>query len=150
MRVVVQRVLSASVAVDGKPHASIGKGLLVLAGWESNESPSDLTYIAQKVSKMRIFDDIDGLMNRSVMDMEGDILVISQVTLHASTKKGNRPSYYKSAPGLEAEPLYEAFLDELWHTCNRPVKSGKFGADMTITLTNDGPVTITIDSKNKE
>ena len=150
MRVVLQKVTQASVQIHGKVHASIGAGLLVLAGWEEGDTAEDNTLMVQKIVKMRLFEDQDGVMNRSVMEMEGQILVISQFTLHAATKKGNRPSYYRAAHPRTSEPLYEDFLDQLWNVSNLSVKSGEFGADMQVALINDGPVTITIDSKNKE
>jgi len=150
MRVVVQRVLEASVSIDGKLHSRIGPGLLVLAGWEEADTPEDNAWIAQKISKMRLFPDSEGVMNRSVVEAGGELLVVSQFTLHASTKKGNRPSYFKAAHPRISVPLYEDFLDALWNEANLPVKSGVFGADMRVALVNDGPVTITMDSKNKE
>jgi D-aminoacyl-tRNA deacylase len=150
MRVVLQKVTQASVQIHGKVHASIGAGLVVLAGWEEGDTPEDNTWMAQKIAKMRLFEDHEGVMNRSVMELEGQILVISQFTLHAATKKGNRPSYFRAAHPRTSKPLYEDFLDQLWHASNLSVKSGEFGADMQVALINDGPVTITMDSKNKE
>lgn len=150
MRAVLQRVSEASVKVDGREIGSIGTGLLILLGVESEDGSEDVNWLCQKVSKMRIFPDSEGVMNRSIMDVGGEFLVISQFTLHASTKKGNRPSYIKSARPEIAEPLYEQFMERLWMESHLPVKSGKFGADMKVQLINDGPVTILIDSKNKE
>ena len=150
MRVVIQKVTQASVQIHGKVHASIGAGLLVLAGWEEGDTAEDNTWMVQKIVKMRLFEDQDGVMNRSVMEMEGQILVISQFTLHAATKKGNRPSYYRAAHPRTSEPLYEDFLDQLWNVSNLSVKSGEFGADMQVALINDGPVTIVFDTRNKE
>jgi len=150
MRVVVQRVLEASVTIDGKLHSRIGPGLLVLAGWEEADTPEDNAWMAQKISKMRLFPDAEGVMNRSVMEAGGELLVVSQFTLHASTKKGNRPSYFKAAHPRVSVPLYEDFLDVLWNEANLPVKSGVFGADMKVALVNDGPVTIVIDSRRRE
>ena len=150
MRVVVQRVLEASVTIDGKLHSRIGPGLLVLAGWEEADMPEDNAWMAQKISKMRLFPDAEGVMNRSVMEAGGELLVVSQFTLHASTKKGNRPSYFKAAHPRVSVPLYEDFLDVLWNEANLPVKSGVFGADMKVALVNDGPVTICIDSRARE
>lgn len=150
MRVVIQRVSEARVIIEGKVHSEIGHGLMILAGWEDSDTTDDLKWVAQKISRMRLFDDSDGVMNRSVQEVQGELMVVSQFTLHAATKKGNRPSYYRSAPGAISEPHYEAFLDILWNASGLPVKSGVFGAEMKIELTNDGPVTITMDSKNKE
>ena len=150
MRVVVQRVLEASVTIDGKLHSRIGPGLLVLAGWEEADTPDDNLWVAQKISKMRLFPDAEGVMNRSVIEAGGELLVVSQFTLHASTQTGTRPSYCKAAQPRVSVPLYEDFLDVLWNEANLPVKSGVFGADMKVALVNDGPVTITMDSKNKE
>lgn len=150
MRVVVQRVREASVTIDGKLHSRIGPGLLILAGWEDEDTHEDNAWIAMKISKMRLFPDAEGVMNRSVIEVGGELLVVSQFTLHASTKKGNRPSYFKAAHSRISVPMYEDFLDVLWNKANLPVKSGVFGADMMVALVNDGPVTITMDSKNKE
>jgi D-tyrosyl-tRNA(Tyr) deacylase len=150
MRVVVQKVSEASVKIGGQVHASIGPGLLIFAGWEESDTPEDNTWMAQKISRMRLFEDHEGVMNRSIMEVGGHFLVISQFTLHAATKKGNRPSYFRAAHPRISQPLYEDFLDQLWNASDLPVKSGEFGADMKVALINDGPVTITIDSKNKE
>ena len=150
MRLIIQKVKEASVIVDGKTHSSIERGLLIFLGIESADLEEDADWLIGKVSRMRLFEDANGVMNLSVKDSEGSFLVISQFTLHASTKKGNRPSYYRAAKPKSAIPLYEYFLDQLWIESGRPVQSGKFGAHMEVSLINDGPVTITIDSKNKE
>ena len=150
MRVLLQRVSEAKVVVEDRVVGQIGKGLLLLLGVEDNDSEEDLEWLCQKISKMRLFPDSDGVMNRSIVEVNGEFLVVSQFTLHASTKKGNRPSYIRAARPEIAEPLYERFIEQLWHTSNLPVKAGIFGADMKVHLVNDGPVTIWIDSKNKE
>ena len=150
MRALVQRVTQASVTIDGKVHNSIGRGLLVLLGVGHEDLEEDAQWLAQKIAKMRLFPDAEGVMNRDLMEIGGECLVISQFTLHAATKKGNRPSYIRAAKPSHAEPLYEYFMEQLWMVSNRPVRSGKFGADMKVALVNDGPVTIWIDSKNKE
>ncbi len=150
MRVVIQKVLEASVKIGGQVHASIGPGLLIFAGWEASDLPEDNEWMAQKISRMRLFEDHEGVMNRSIMECGGQFLVISQFTLHAATKKGNRPSYFRAAHPRISKPLYEDFLDQLWNASDLPVKSGVFGADMKVALINDGPITITMDSKNKE
>lgn len=150
MRAVVQRVLEAKVVVDGSIVGEIGAGLLILLGVEHEDAEEDAQWLAAKIAKMRVFSDAEGLMNRSVMDVEGELLVVSQFTLHASTKKGNRPSYIKSAKPKQAEPLYEYFMEQIWMDSGRPVKSGKFGADMKVHMIGDGPVTIIVDTKNKE
>lgn len=150
MRVVVQKVLSASVTIGGQVHARIDEGLMVLAGWEAIDTAEDNQWMAQKISKIRLFEDHEGVMNRSIMEAGGQILVVSQFTLHASTKKGNRPSYFKAAHPRISQPLYEDFLDQLWNASNLPVKSGVFGAYMQVALINNGPVTVTMDSQNKE
>lgn len=150
MRALLQRVMQASVTIDGKVHNSIGVGLLVLLGVEHEDGEEDAQWLAQKIAKMRLFPDADGVMNRDLMEVEGECLVISQFTLHAATKKGNRPSYIKAAKPAHAQPLYEYFMEQLWMVADRPVRSGVFGADMKVALINDGPVTIWIDSKNRE
>ena len=150
MRVVVQKVLSASVTIGGQVHARIDEGLMVLAGWEAIDTAEDNQWMAQKISKIRLFEDHEGVMNRSIMEAGVQILVVSQFTLHASTKKGNRPSYFKAAHPRISQPLYEDFLDQLWNASNLHVKSGVFGADMQVALINNGPVTVTMDSQNKE
>lgn len=150
MRVVIQRVSSSKVDIDGKTVGSIGLGLLVLAGFESADTQEDLEWTAAKITKLRIFDDNEGVMNLSVTDVNGDILAVSQFTLHAKTKKGNRPSYIQAAPPDIAIPLYENFVKNLETEINKKVQTGKFGANMAVSLVNDGPVTIIIDSKNRE
>ncbi|MBK9505441.1 MAG: D-tyrosyl-tRNA(Tyr) deacylase [Bacteroidetes bacterium] len=150
MRVVIQRVLNASVVIEQKTHASIGKGLMILLGVEENDSIEDITWLTQKIAQLRIFEDENGLMNISVLDIAGEILVVSQFTLYASTKKGNRPSFIRSAKPDIAIPLYEQFVTTLSQLINKPVATGVFGADMQVQLINDGPVTIIIDSKAKE
>lgn len=150
MRVVIQRVSSSKVDIDGKTVGSIGLGLLVLAGFESADTQEDLEWTVAKIAKLRIFDDNEGVMNLSVTDVNGDILAVSQFTLHAKTKKGNRPSYIQAAPPDIAIPLYENFVKILETEINKTVQTGKFGANMAVSLVNDGPVTIIIDSKNRE
>ena len=150
MRVVIQRVTKAAVAIDGKIHAEIGKGLLVFLGIENADSIEDIEWLSGKIVNLRIFDDEYGVMNVSVKDNAGEILVISQFTLHASTKKGNRPSYIRASKPEIAIPLYERFLGQLANELGKEIKSGVFGADMKVELMNDGPVTIVIDTKNKE
>lgn len=150
MRVVVQRVSHAEVVVEGNTVGKIGKGLMVLLGVEPDDGQGDIEWLAQKVVNMRIFDDADGVMNLSVGDVGGEILVVSQFTLHASTRKGNRPSYIRAAKGDIAEPMYERFKAEIQRLTGREVASGVFGADMKCTLLNDGPVTIIIDSRLRE
>ena len=150
MRVVIQRVTKAAVAIDGKIHAEIGKGLLVFLGIENADSIEDIEWLSGKIVNLRIFDDENGVMNVSVKDNAGEILIISQFTLHASTKKGNRPSYIKASKPEIAIPLYERFLGQLANELGKEIKSGVFGADMKVELMNDGPVTIVIDTKNKE
>lgn len=150
MRVVIQRVSEASVTVEGETISSIGRGLLILVGIESLDSESDIDWLSGKIAGMRIFADAEEKMNLSVGDIAGDILVISQFTLHASTKKGNRPSFLKAAPPDIAEPLYRQFCDALESKIAKPVDRGIFGADMKVALINDGPVTILIDSHSRE
>jgi D-tyrosyl-tRNA(Tyr) deacylase len=150
MRVVIQRVQSASVTIDKKLFSAIEKGLLILVGIEEADTTEDIDWLCRKIIDLRIFADAEGKMNLSVKDAGGDILVISQFTLHASTKKGNRPSYIKAARPETAIPLYENFTTMLSNLYQKPVKTGVFGADMQVLLVNDGPVTICIDSKNKE
>lgn len=150
MRVVVQRVTEASVTVDDKITGEIGLGLLVLAGFEEADTHDDLTWIAGKIAQLRIFNDEQQVMNKSLPDVGGDILLVSQFTLHASTKKGNRPSYIKAAKPSVAIPLYEQFIQLLQQAIGKQVYTGVFGADMKVRLLNDGPVTIVIDSKNRE
>jgi len=150
MRVVIQRVQNASVSIEKKLFSSIEKGLLILVGIEEADNAEDIDWLCRKIIDLRIFADTEGKMNLSVKDVDGDILVISQFTLHASTKKGNRPSYLKAAKPDVAIPLYESFAAVLSNLYQKPVKTGVFGADMQVSLVNDGPVTICIDSKNKE
>jgi len=150
MRALLQRVSSASVSVDGKTVSSIQNGILILLGIEEADDSSDIDWLCGKISLLRIFEDEEGKMNRSIQDIGGEVIVVSQFTLHASTKKGNRPSFLKAAPPAISEPLYRAFCDALSQKLNSPVGRGIFGADMQVTLTNDGPVTIWIDSRDKE
>ncbi|RYJ43433.1 D-aminoacyl-tRNA deacylase [Flavobacterium beibuense] len=150
MRAVIQRVSEASVTIDGKKTADIKKGLLILIGIEDADTKEDIDWLCAKISKLRIFGDKDGVMNLSVTDVDGDIIVVSQFTLHAATKKGNRPSYIKAAKPDVAIPLYESFVQSLKNETGKPVQTGEFGADMKVGLINDGPVTILIDTKNKE
>ncbi len=150
MRVVVQRVRSASVAVDGEISGKIGPGLLVLAGFEESDTEADLDWMAGKLVRMRIFADVDGVMNRSVQEAGGEILAVSQFTLYASVKKGNRPSWSRAARGDISQPLFERFVARLTAELGRPVQTGVFGADMQVALVNDGPVTLALDSRNPE
>ena len=150
MRAVIQRVSSASVTIGGQVKSSIGKGLLVLLGVGYEDGQEDIDWLVKKIAGLRIFDDEAGVMNRSVVDVEGEALVVSQFTLMASTKKGNRPSYIHAAGHEIAVPLYESFCTALSEAVGKPVGTGEFGADMKVALVNDGPVTICIDTKNKE
>ena len=150
MRVVIQRVTKASVTIEGKIKSSIGHGLLILAGFESSDSKEDLEWTGNKIAQVRIFDDENGIMNRSVKEIDGEILVVSQFTLHAKTKKGNRPSYINAAPPKIAIPLYKGFVEILCSVIGKEIQTGEFGAMMMVELINDGPVTIIIDSKNKD
>lgn len=150
MRVLIQRVNKASVTIDEKVYSEVGEGLLVLVGIENEDTIDDIQWLTGKIVNLRIFDDENGVMNRSILEADGEILVVSQFTLHASTKKGNRPSYIKAAKPDISIPLYEEFIDELSILLNKPVKTGIFGADMKVMLINDGPVTIWIDSKKRE
>ncbi len=150
MRVVVQRVAQASVRVNGEVISEISKGLLIFLGIENADGQEDIDWLVRKVANLRIFGDEDGVMNLSVMDVDGELLVISQFTLHASTKKGNRPSYIRASKPEVAIPLYEAFIARMEQETGKSVGSGVFGADMKVQLLNDGPVTIQIDSKFKE
>ncbi|MBP3229032.1 MAG: D-tyrosyl-tRNA(Tyr) deacylase [Bacteroidaceae bacterium] len=150
MRAVIQRVSRASVAISGDTVAAIGGGMLLLLGVQPDDTPDDVAWLAAKIARLRIFDDADGVMNRSVMDACGDVIVVSQFTLMASYKKGNRPSYIRAAAPDVAVPLYEAFVAQLQQEIGRPVQTGRFGADMQVSLVNDGPVTICMDTKNKE
>lgn len=150
MRVVIQRVISAAVTIDEALKSKIDKGLLILLGIEDTDTDEDISWLCGKIIRLRIFNDADGIMNLSVADIAGEILVVSQFTLHASTKKGNRPSYLKAAKSEIAIPQYEKFIQQMSSELNKPVASGEFGADMQISLINDGPVTIIIDTRNKE
>ena len=150
MRAVIQRVSSASVAIVGQTKAAVGRGLLVLAGIEEADSTEDIEWLAGKIVRLRVFPDDAGVMNRSVQEISGDILAVSQFTLHASTKKGNRPSYIRAARPETAIPLYETFVNRLGTELGKPVQTGEFGADMQVALVNDGPVTILIDTKVRE
>ncbi len=150
MRIVVQRVSEASVSIGGSSNGAIKKGLLVLLGIEEADTSEDIDWLCNKILKMRIFNDENSVMNLSLQDIDGEVLVISQFTLHASTKKGNRPGYIKAAKPDIAIPLYEEFNKKLENLLEKPIKTGIFGADMKVSLINDGPVTILIDSKNRE
>jgi D-aminoacyl-tRNA deacylase len=150
MRAVIQRVRRASVSIQNAANGKIEKGLLVLLAVEANDTREDIEWLSGKIVRLRIFPDEQGVMNRSVQETGGDVLLISQFTLFASTRKGNRPSYSRSAPPAIAVPIYEAFIQKLTADLGMPVQTGKFGADMQVELTNDGPVTIIIDSKLKE
>ena len=148
MRVIVQRVSSACVNVGGETVGAIDKGLLVLAGFENSDQETDLAWIAAKLTRLRVFPDVEGIMNLSVVDVYGDILVVSQFTLFASVRKGNRPSWSRAAPPEVSGPLFARFVDVLTEAMGRRVAAGVFGADMQVHLTNDGPVTISIDSRD--
>ena len=150
MRVIIQKTANASVTVDNEEKAAIGNGVLVLLGVEDADTREDIDWLTGKISRLRIFNDENGVMNKSVQDVGGEIMVISQFTLHASTKKGNRPSYIRAAKPDHAIPMYETFIKALEHESGCRTCSGEFGAYMQVSLTNDGPVTIMIDSKNKE
>jgi D-tyrosyl-tRNA(Tyr) deacylase len=150
MRIVIQRVSEASVTINNTVHASIAKGFLILVGIEDADSDEDAEWLAAKVTGLRIFDDENGVMNRSIIDINGEVLIISQFTLHALTRKGNRPSYIRAAGHEKAVPLYEHFCKKVSEKTTSDVKKGIFAADMKVALVNDGPVTILIDSKNKE
>ena len=150
MRLLIQRVRRASVTIDGTLHSSIGAGLLLLVGIEEADTQEDIDYLAGKASRLRVFDDEAGVMNLDVVQTGGEILVVSQFTLQASTRKGNRPSYIKAAPEAVSRPLYERFTARVAELLGRGVATGEFGADMQVELVNDGPVTIWMDSKNKE
>ncbi len=150
MRVVIQRVARASVSIAANVHGQIERGLLVLAGFTPTDTTEDLAWTAKKISQLRIFSDEDGKMNLSVQDVSGGILLISQFTLFAQTKKGNRPSYISAAPPAMAIPLYQQFQEQLEQALGQPIATGVFGADMQVSLLNDGPVTIIIDSQNRE
>ena len=150
MRLLIQRVKEASVTIDGSIKSQINRGLLVFVGIENDDTENDIEYLSQKLVNLRIFDDENGVMNLSVLDVKGEILVVSQFTLHARTRKGNRPSYIDAAKPEISIPLYEKFCQEVEILLDKNVKTGEFGADMKVALINDGPVTIWMDSKNKE
>ena len=150
MRALIQRTKYASVAIEGKCKSAIKQGLLVLVGIEEADEKGDIEWLCKKIVNLRIFDDENGVMNHSVLDINGEILVVSQFTLHASTKKGNRPSYIRAAKPEISIPLYETFCKELSISLGKEVGTGEFGADMKVELLNDGPVTIWMDTKNKE
>lgn len=150
MRVVIQRVAEASVTIENKVVASIEKGLLILVGIEDADAQEDIDWLVTKIAKIRIFGDVNNVMNLSVQDIDGDIIVVSQFTLHAGTKKGNRPSYIKASKPDIAIPIYENFVQKLESEIGKKVQTGEFGADMKVSLLNDGPVTILMDSKSKE
>jgi len=150
MRVFVQRVSEASVVVENEIHSEIGSGILILLGIENEDNQEDIDWLCAKITKLRIFPDAEGIMNLSLMDTNGEVLVVSQFTLHASTKKGNRPSYINAARPEVALPLYEEFISRLTQVLGKRIGTGEFGADMKVSLINDGPVSIWIDSKSKE
>lgn len=150
MRVVIQRVKHASVTIEGKLKSQIAQGYLILLGIEEADNAEDIEWLGRKIQGLRVFDDENGVMNRSIIDIDGEILVVSQFTLMASYKKGNRPSYIRAAGHATAIPLYEEFCKKLEELINKEVKTGEFGADMKVELLNDGPVTICMDTKNKE
>ena len=149
MRVLIQRVAEASVTINKSEHSRISKGLLIFVGIENEDSDDDIDYLCRKITNLRIFDDANGVMNESVLQTKGQILVISQFTLHANTRKGNRPSYIEAAKPDIAIPIYEKFCKQLETHSGIKIQTGEFGADMKVSLVNDGPVTIWIDSKNK-
>lgn len=150
MRVVVQRVRQAAVTVDGVVTGQIGAGLLVLAGFEAEDQAQDIDWMSQKLAKLRIFNDAQGVMNCSVMEVGAQVLAVSQFTLYASTRKGNRPSWGRAAPGALSQPLFDQFVRRLSEVLGQAVPTGVFGADMQVSLVNDGPVTLTIDSRQPE
>ena len=149
MRALIQRVKRASVTIDGALHSSIGAGMLVLLGVETGDTPADLEWLVGKVARLRIFDDSEGVMNLDVVDSKGEVMVVSQFTLLASTRKGNRPSYIAAAPEAVSRPMYERFVARVEELTGRKVATGEFGADMQVTLVNDGPVTVWMDSKQR-
>lgn len=150
MRIVIQRVSNASVTIDNTVHGAIGKGFLILIGVCDEDTKEDVDWLVKKVAALRVFDDEAGVMNRSIVDVGGQALVVSQFTLFASYKKGNRPSWFRAGSHEHSIPLYEAFCKQLGETIGKPVETGIFGADMQVELVNDGPVTICMDTKNKE
>lgn len=149
MRVLIQRVRKASITIDNTEYSKISDGLLVLVGIENDDEEEDINYLCRKILNLRIFDDEQGIMNKSVVEIKGEVMIVSQFTLHANTKKGNRPSYINAAKQDVAIPIYENLIDRLKKLSGITIKTGKFGADMDIALINNGPVTIWIDSKNK-
>jgi D-aminoacyl-tRNA deacylase len=150
MRAVIQRVARATVAIEGLPERSIGPGLVVLVGVEPGDGPDDVVWLSGKICRLRVFPDAGNQMNESLLDSSGNLLVISQFTLHASTRKGNRPSFSRAAPPPVAKPMYEAFVQRLEQDLGRPVVTGEFGAHMQVALVNDGPVTLWMDTRNRE
>ena len=150
MRAVIQRVQHASVQINGGEIKCIGKGMVILLGVEEGDADEDVSWLADKITRLRIFDDVAGVMNLSVQDVNGQMMIISQFTLHASTKKGNRPGYTRAARPETAIPLYEKFIDKAAQLTGKAAVTGEFGADMLVTIANDGPVTIIIDTRNKE
>ena len=150
MRIVIQRVKHASVTIDGREKSAIGTGFLILLGIEEADTQEDADWLCKKVARLRVFDDADGIMNRSIIDVDGEALVVSQFTLMASYKKGNRPSYIRAAGQAHAITIYEYFCHALEEALGKPIGTGEFGADMKVELLNDGPVTICMDTKNKE
>jgi D-tyrosyl-tRNA(Tyr) deacylase len=150
MRAVIQKVSSASITIDDDLTKQMGRGLVILLGIEGSDGPSDIRWLSGKISRLRIFNDSRGIMNLSVREVSGDIMIVSQFTLHASTRKGNRPSYIKAAPPETAIPIYEAFIEQMQLDLGKAVTTGAFGAHMKVNLINDGPVTIIMDTKNKE
>lgn len=150
MRVVIQRVTEASVTIGNEKYSKIGKGLLILLGIESSDIDEDIEWLCGKIARLRLFDDENGVMNLSVQDIQGEILIVSQFTLYAKTKKGNRPSYIQAAPPAIAIPLYNRFIQKIGSEVSKKIATGEFGAMMQVSLINDGPVTIIIDSKNRE
>ena len=150
MRSVIQRVSSASVCIGGQEKSAIRQGMLILLGVEDRDTEEDVAWLVKKISNLRIFDDDEGVMNRSLLDVQGEALVVSQFTLYASYKKGNRPSWFRAGSHEVSIPLYEAFCKQMSEVLGKPVGTGEFGAEMQVKLVNDGPVTICIDTKNKE
>lgn len=150
MRTVIQRVTQAKVTINNKKVGEIQHGYVVLLGVEDEDTIEDVKWLSSKITKLRLFNDEEGKMNLNIRDVKGNILVVSQFTLHAKTKKGNRPSYIKAGHPVHANKMYEDFIDELFNLLDQPIQSGEFGGDMQISMTNDGPVTIIIDTKNKE
>lgn len=150
MRAVIQRVSNASVSIGGQQKSAIGHGLLILLAVEDSDTDEDLGWLVKKISNLRIFDDANGVMNCSILDVEGEALVVSQFTLYASYKKGNRPSWFRAGSHEVSIPMYNSFCKQLGETIGKPVGTGEFGANMQVSLVNDGPVTICIDTKNKE